>query len=73
MVARTHGGDGWRRRTVSQNWDGDDEDQMVDDGVIEMTVRVFTDLVTRTLGGRLTDGDAVMSVRSDRLQKHLMR
>ena len=46
---------------------------MVDDGVIELTVRVFTDLVTRTLGGRLTDGDAVMSVRSDRLQKHLMR
>ena len=41
MVARTHGDDGWRRRTVSQNWDGDDEDQMVDNGVIEMTVRVF--------------------------------
>ena len=46
---------------------------MVDDGVREMTVRVSQMLVTRTLGGRLTDGDAVMSVRSDRLQKHLRR
>ena len=46
---------------------------MVDDGVIEMTVRVSRMLVTRTLGGRLTDGDAVMSERSDRLQKHLRR
>ena len=46
---------------------------MVDDGVIEMTVRVSQMSVTRTLGGRLTDGDAVMSVRSGRLQKHLMR
>ena len=46
---------------------------MVDDGVIEMTVRVSRMLVTRTLGGRLTDGDAVMSVGSDRSQKHLRR
>ena len=46
---------------------------MVDDGVREMTVRVSRMLVTRTLGGRLTDGYAVMSVRSDRLQKHLRR
>ena len=46
---------------------------MVDDGVIEMTVRVSRMLVTRTLGGRLTDGYAVMPVRSDRLQKHLGR
>ena len=53
--------------------DGVGEDQMADDGVIEMTVRVLRMLVARTLGGRLTDGDAVMSVRSDRLQKHLMR
>ena len=53
--------------------DGVGEDQMADDGVIEMTVRVSRMLVTRTLGGRLTDGDDVMSVRSDRLQKHLMR
>ena len=45
---------------------------MVDDGVIEM-VRFSRTLVTRTLGGRSTDGDAVMSMRSDRLQKHLMR
>ena len=45
---------------------------MVDDGVIEM-VRFSRMLVTRTLGGRLMDGDAVMSMRSDRLQKHLMR
>ena len=66
-------GDGWRRRTVAQNYDGDDKDQMVDDGVIEMTVRVLRMLVTGALGGRLTDGAAVMSVRSDRLQKHLMR
>ena len=35
---------------------------MVDDGVIEMTVRASQMLVTRTFGGRLTDGDAVMSV-----------
>ena len=40
---------------------------MVDDGVIEMTVRVLRMLVTRALGGRLTDGATVMSVRSDRL------
>ena len=40
---------------------------MVDDGVIETTARVLRMLVTRTLGGRLTDGDAVMFVRSDRL------
>jgi len=53
--------------------DGVGEDQMADDGVIEMTVRVLRMLVTRTLGGRLTDGEAFMSVRSDRLQKHLMR
>ena len=66
-------GDGWRRRTVAQNYDGDDKDQMVDDGVMKITVRVSRMLVTRTLGGRLTDGDAVMSVRSDRLQKHLRR
>ena len=46
---------------------------MVDDGVMEMTVRVLRMLVTGTLGERLTDGDAVMSVRSDRLQKQLMR
>ena len=46
---------------------------MVDDGDIEMTVIGSRMLVTRTLGGRLTDGDAVMSVRSDRLQKHLRR
>ena len=46
---------------------------MVDDGVIEITVSVSRMLETRTLGGRLTDGDAVMSVRSDRLQKHLRR
>ena len=46
---------------------------MVDDGVMEMTVRVLRMLVTGTLGERLTDGDAVMSVRSGRLQKHLMR
>ena len=44
---------------------------MVDDGVREMTVRASQMLVTRTLGGRLTDGDVVMSVGSDRLQKHL--
>ena len=73
MVARTHGGDGWCRRTVSQNWDSDDEDQMVDDGDIEMTVIGSRMLVTRTFGGRLTDGDAVMFVRSDRLQEHLRR
>ena len=41
MVSRTHGGDGWRRRTVPQNWDGNDEDQIVDDGVIEMTVSFY--------------------------------
>ena len=46
---------------------------MVDDGVREMTVRVPRMLVTRTLGGRLMDGDVVMFVRSDRLQKHLRR
>ena len=44
---------------------------MVDDGVREMTVRASWILVTRTLIGRLADGDAVMSVGSDRLQKHL--
>ena len=44
---------------------------MVDDGVREMTVRASRMLVTRTLGGRLTDGDVVMSVGSNRLQKHL--
>ena len=46
---------------------------MVDDGDIEMTVRGSRMLVTRTLGGKLTDGYAVMSVRSDRLQEHLRR
>ena len=46
---------------------------MVDDGVMKITVRVSRMLVTRTLGGRLTDGYAVRSVRSDRLQKHLRR
>ena len=46
---------------------------MVDDGVIEMTVRVSQMSVTRTLGMRLTDGYAVMSARSDRLQEHLRR
>ena len=35
---------------------------MVNDGVREMTVIASRMLVTRTLGGRLTDGDAVMSV-----------
>ena len=44
---------------------------MVDDGVREMTVGASWMLVTMTLGGRLTDKDAVMSVGSDRLQKHL--
>ena len=44
---------------------------MVNDGVREMTVIASRMLVMRTLVGRLTDGDAVMSVGSDRLQKHL--
>ena len=44
---------------------------MVDDGVREMTARASPMLVMETLVGRLTDGDAVMSVGSDRLQKHL--
>ena len=44
---------------------------MVDDGVIEMTVRVSRMLVTRTLGGRLTNGDAVMSVRSEIGRAHV--
>ena len=35
---------------------------MVDDGVREMTVRVSRMLVTRTLGGRSMESDAVMSV-----------
>ena len=62
MMAHAHVGDGWRRRTVAQNYDGDDKDQMVDDGVIEMTVRVLRMLVTGALGGRFTEHDAVRSM-----------
>ena len=41
---------------------------MVDDGVI----KIFTDVGDGDPWGRSTDKDAVMSVRSGRLQKHLM-
>ena len=47
---------------VTKNWDGDHKDRMVEDRVIEMTIRAQWMLVTRTFGKRPTDSDAVMTV-----------
>ena len=38
-----------------RNWDGTQNDRMVEDGVREMTVRAKGMLVTRTFGKGMTD------------------
>ena len=48
-------------RTVTKNWDGDDKDRLVEDGVVEMTIRAQW-MVMRTFGKGTTDRDTVMTV-----------
>ena len=47
---------------VTKNWDDNQNDRLVEDGVIEMTVKAKWMLVMRTLGKGTTDGDTVMTV-----------
>ena len=60
-------------RTVTKKCDGNHNNRLVEDGVREMTVRAQWMLVKRTFGKGTTDRDTVMTVGSDRLQKHLRR
>ena len=53
--------DGYER-TVTKNWDGNQNDRLVEDGVREMTVRAQWMLVMRTFGKGTTDRDTVMTV-----------
>ena len=45
-----------------RNWDDNQNDRMVEDGVREMTVRAKWMLVMRTFGKGTTDRDTVMTV-----------
>ena len=45
-----------------RNWDGNQNDRMVEDGVREMTVRAKWMLVMRTFGKRTTDRETVMTM-----------
>ena len=49
-------------RMVAKNWDGNQNDRLVEDGVREMTVRAQWMLVMRTFGKGTTDRDTVMTV-----------
>ena len=49
-------------RTVTKNWDGNQNDRLVEDGVREMTVIDQWMLVMRTSGKGTTDRDTVMTV-----------
>ena len=49
-------------RTVTKNWDGDQNDKLVEDGVREMTVRDQWMLVMRTFGKGMTNRYTVMTV-----------
>ena len=49
-------------RTVTKNRDGNHNDRLVKDGVIEMTVKDQWMLVMRTFGKGMTDRDTVMTV-----------
>ena len=48
-------------RTVTKNWDGDYKDRLVEDGVIEMTIRAQW-MVMRTFGKGTTERDTVITV-----------
>ena len=47
-------------RMATKNWDGNQNDRLVEDGVREMTVRAKWMLVMRTIGKGTTDRDTVM-------------
>ena len=49
-------------RTITKKWDGNHNDRLVEDGVIEMMVRAQWVLVMRTFGKGTTDRDTVMTV-----------
>ena len=49
-------------RMVTKNWDGNQNDRSVEDGVREMTVRAKWMSVMRTFGKGTTDRDTVMTV-----------
>ena len=48
-------------RMVTKNWDGNQNDRLVEDGVREMTVRAKW-MVMRTFGKGTMDRDTVMTV-----------
>ena len=47
---------------VTKNWDGNQNNRLVEDGVREMTVRAKWMLVMRTFVKGMTDRDTVMTV-----------
>ena len=49
-------------RMVTKNWDGNQNDRLVEDGVREMTVRAKWMLVMRTFGQGTADIETVMTV-----------
>ena len=49
-------------RMATKNWDGNQSDRLVEDGVIEMTIRAQWVMVMRTFGMGMTDRDTVMTV-----------
>ena len=49
-------------RMVAKNWDGSQNDRLVEDGVREMTVRDQWMLVMRTFRKGMTDRDTVITV-----------
>ena len=50
-------------RMVTKNWDGNQNDRLVEDGVREMTVRAKWMLAMRTFRKGMTDRDTVIAVR----------
>ena len=49
-------------RMVTKNWDGNQNDRLVEDGVKGMTVSAKSMLAMRTFGKETTDRDTVMTV-----------
>ena len=49
-------------RTITKNWDGNQNDRLVEDGVREMTVRAKWMWAMRTFEKGMTGRDTVMTV-----------
>ena len=49
-------------RMVTKNWDGNQNDRLVEDGVRGMTVSAIKMLAMRTFGRETTGRDTVMTV-----------